>query len=76
VISAIACFGVVASITTMSARTRRMFLPHTLSPMIGMSCETQKPVEQRLAQGSHRIVCHIPADELARLTAASERTAP
>jgi peptidoglycan/xylan/chitin deacetylase (PgdA/CDA1 family) len=47
-----------------------MFLPHTLSPMIGTSCETQKPVEQRLAQGSHRIVCHIPADELARLTAA------
>ena len=43
---------------------------------IGPSCETQKPVEQRLAQSSHRIVCHIPADELARLTAASERTAP
>jgi hypothetical protein len=43
---------------------------------IGPSCETQQPVEQRLARGSHRIVCHIPADELARLTAASERTAP
>jgi hypothetical protein len=43
---------------------------------VGTSCETQNPVEQRLAQGSHRIVCHIPADELARLTAASERTAP
>jgi class 3 adenylate cyclase len=43
---------------------------------IGTSRETQKPVEQRLAQGSHRIVCHIPADELARLTAASKRTAP
>jgi peptide/nickel transport system ATP-binding protein len=26
---------------------------------IGTSCETQKPVEQRLAQGSHRIVCGI-----------------
>ena len=26
---------------------------------IGTSCETQKPVEQRLAQGSHRIVCDI-----------------
>jgi ABC-type dipeptide/oligopeptide/nickel transport system ATPase component len=25
----------------------------------GESCETQKPVEQRLAQGSHRIVCGI-----------------
>ena len=26
---------------------------------IGTSCETQKPVEQRLAQGSHGIVCDI-----------------
>ena len=26
---------------------------------IGTSCETQKPVKQRLAQGSHRIVCDI-----------------
>jgi oligopeptide/dipeptide ABC transporter ATP-binding protein len=80
------------SLADAAARRSRIVLqgeiPSALSPpggcpfhtrchrKIGTSCETQKPVEQRLAQGSHRIVCHIPADELARLTAASERTAP
>jgi peptide/nickel transport system ATP-binding protein len=39
---------------------------------IGAICEQQKPVEQRLARGSHRIVCHIPAEELARTGAVFE----
>jgi peptide/nickel transport system ATP-binding protein len=39
---------------------------------IGAICEQQKPVEQRLARGSHRIVCHIPAEELARTDAVVE----
>jgi len=39
---------------------------------IGAICEQQKPPEQRLAHGSHRIVCHIPAEELARTGAVFE----
>jgi peptide/nickel transport system ATP-binding protein len=33
---------------------------------IGPICETERPVEQRLGDGNHRILCHIPAAELAR----------
>jgi peptide/nickel transport system ATP-binding protein len=33
---------------------------------IGPRGETEKPADQRLSEGSHRIVCHIPADELAQ----------
>ncbi|HEV8309617.1 MAG TPA: ABC transporter ATP-binding protein [Methylomirabilota bacterium] len=33
---------------------------------LGVVCEDTPPPEQRLA-GGHRIVCHIPADELVRL---------
>ncbi len=39
---------------------------------IGAICEHQKPPEQRLAHGSHRIVCHLPAEELARTGAVVE----
>jgi peptide/nickel transport system ATP-binding protein len=39
---------------------------------VGALCELQKPPEQRLARGSHRIVCHIPAEELARTGAVFE----
>ncbi|MBM3597580.1 MAG: ABC transporter ATP-binding protein [Alphaproteobacteria bacterium] len=34
---------------------------------LGAACETQKPPEQRMADGSHRITCHIPAAELAQM---------
>ncbi|MBI1777113.1 MAG: ABC transporter ATP-binding protein [Proteobacteria bacterium] len=43
---------------------------------IGPVCEKQKPPEQRLADGSHRIVCHIPAAELARAGAIFDRREP
>jgi peptide/nickel transport system ATP-binding protein len=33
---------------------------------LGTVCDEEPPPEQRLANG-HRIVCHIPVDELARL---------
>ncbi|MGQ0663624.1 MAG: dipeptide ABC transporter ATP-binding protein [Pseudomonadota bacterium] len=40
---------------------------HTRCPRkIGRICEEQKPPDQRLADG-HRIACHIPAAELAKL---------
>jgi hypothetical protein len=48
------------------AITRRRPFHARCDRKIGPRCETKKPADQRLSEGSHRIVCHIPADELAQ----------
>jgi peptide/nickel transport system ATP-binding protein len=48
---------------------------HTRCPRkLGAICESEKPPDQRLADG-HRIVCHIPAAELARVEPVFSRVA-
>jgi peptide/nickel transport system ATP-binding protein len=78
--------ALISAAPTIGARRRRIALsgelPSALSPptgcplhtrcprKLGAMCETQPPPE-RMAQDGHRIACHIPLADLARMQAAA-----